>query len=169
MDGDWWLAPWSHRNHTCIAIRTSSVQCQIQIKWQQRYVLNQTWAHDYSIKQSLQNSMRFRLVFVLESENRYRLQCSRSADLWWLFSPQCMSMFPIHINKSYVFVSRESGFHLSHAVAASHRLFSSHTLLFLKLSWPVFSLFWTVCQTVCLLTVGEGEQLEMKSFMGSAI
>ena len=71
-----------HRNGWCehcdptgihpawLAIKIRSVQYQIQINWQYGCVLNQTWAHGYAISPSLQNSVYFRLLFMLDSEDR---------------------------------------------------------------------------------------------------
>jgi len=55
---------------TILALPLGPVLCNARSRSSGNKDMNQTWAHDYSIKQSLQNSMRFRLVFVLESEDR---------------------------------------------------------------------------------------------------
>lgn len=62
-----------------------------------------------------------------------------------------MSMFPIHINKSYVFVSRERGFYLSSTEAASHRtVFLPHSQLCSALLTCVF--FVLICLNFYILS-----------------
>lgn len=54
------------------AMEIKSVQHQIQMNWQHRCVLYQTWVHGYSIslQNNMQTSMCFRLLFMLDSEDR---------------------------------------------------------------------------------------------------
>lgn len=66
-----WCKQWGPTNiHHAIKIR--SVQHQIQINWQRSCVLYQTWVHGYSLslQNNLQTSMYFRLLFMLDSEDR---------------------------------------------------------------------------------------------------
>lgn len=64
------LVLWSHGHCAYIVIKTSSVQYQLRINWQHRCVPDQSRALGYSISQSLQNSIYFRLVFMLDLEDR---------------------------------------------------------------------------------------------------
>lgn len=67
MGGASAVIPWT----LCLrVIKTSSVQYRLQINWQHRCVPDQSRALGYSISQSLQNSICFRLVFMLDLEDR---------------------------------------------------------------------------------------------------
>lgn len=67
-----------HPTHLVIKIR--SVQHQIQINWQHGCVPSQIWAHDYSLSPSLQNSVHFRFLFMLDSEDRQVLVRSKACQ-----------------------------------------------------------------------------------------